>query len=29
LVTHELAHLDRADRTVRMDDGRLTVPEPV
>ncbi|MEL5959432.1 ABC transporter ATP-binding protein [Streptomyces sp. CLV115] len=29
LVTHDLAHLDRADRTVRMDDGRLTVPEPV
>ncbi|MEV5201461.1 ABC transporter ATP-binding protein [Streptomyces sp. NPDC053720] len=29
LVTHDLAHLDRVDRTVRMDDGRLTVPEPV
>lgn len=28
LVTHDLAHLDKADRTVRMDDGRLTVPEP-
>ncbi|WP_406500963.1 ABC transporter ATP-binding protein [Streptomyces sp. NBC_01590] len=28
LVTHDLAHLDRTDRTVRMDDGRLTVPEP-
>ncbi|WP_326768721.1 ABC transporter ATP-binding protein [Streptomyces sp. NBC_01591] len=29
LVTHDLAHLDKADRTVRMDDGCLTVPEPV
>ncbi|MFJ1638819.1 MULTISPECIES: ABC transporter ATP-binding protein [unclassified Streptomyces] len=29
LVTHDRTHLDRADRTVRMDDGRLTVPEPV
>ncbi|SFY01235.1 ABC transporter ATP-binding protein [Streptomyces atratus] len=29
LVTHDLIHLDRADRTVRMDDGRLTAPEPV
>ncbi|MFJ7196660.1 MULTISPECIES: ABC transporter ATP-binding protein [unclassified Streptomyces] len=29
LVTHDLTHLDRADRTVRMDDGRLTAPEPV
>ncbi|MFD7617693.1 ABC transporter ATP-binding protein [Streptomyces sp. NPDC059802] len=29
LVTHDRTHLDRVDRTVRMDDGRLTVPEPV
>ncbi|MEE1737842.1 ABC transporter ATP-binding protein [Streptomyces sp. BE147] len=28
LVTHDRAHLDRMDRTVTMDDGRLTVPEP-
>ncbi|MFF7033698.1 ABC transporter ATP-binding protein [Streptomyces griseus] len=26
LVTHDRAHLDRMDRTVTMDDGRLTVP---
>lgn len=30
LVTHDLAHLDRMDRTVTMDDGRLTTaPAPV
>ncbi|WNF30382.1 ABC transporter ATP-binding protein [Streptomyces sp. C11-1] len=29
LVTHDLAHLDRMDRTVTMDDGRLTVPARV
>lgn len=29
LVTHDLAHLDRMDRTVTMDDGRLTVPVQV
>lgn len=29
LVTHDLAHLDRMDRTVTMDDGRLTVPAAV
>ncbi|MDQ0987907.1 ABC transporter ATP-binding protein [Streptomyces sp. V2I9] len=29
LVTHDLAHLDRMDRTVTMDDGRLTVPAGV
>ncbi|MER5747427.1 ABC transporter ATP-binding protein [Streptomyces sp. NPDC002225] len=29
LVTHDRTHLDRVDRTVRMDDGRLTVAEPV
>ncbi|MFI1224341.1 MULTISPECIES: ABC transporter ATP-binding protein [unclassified Streptomyces] len=29
LVTHDLAHLDRMDRTVTMDDGRLTVPAQV
>lgn len=29
LVTHDLAHLDRMDRTVTMDDGRLTVPAEV
>ncbi|MCX4965673.1 ABC transporter ATP-binding protein [Streptomyces sp. NBC_00654] len=28
LVTHDRAHLDRMDRTVTMDDGRLTVPDP-
>ncbi|MFI8437807.1 ABC transporter ATP-binding protein [Streptomyces sp. NPDC079020] len=28
LVTHDRAHLDRMDRTVTMDDGRLTVPAP-
>ncbi len=26
LVTHDPAHLDRTDRTVTMDDGRLTRP---
>ncbi|WP_097867595.1 ABC transporter ATP-binding protein [Streptomyces sp. rh34] len=29
LVTHDLAHLERMDRTVTMDDGRLTVPARV
>ncbi|GGY42719.1 ABC transporter ATP-binding protein [Streptomyces anulatus] len=29
LVTHDLAHLERMDRTVTMDDGRLTVPAGV
>ncbi|MEU3052329.1 ABC transporter ATP-binding protein [Streptomyces griseus] len=29
LVTHDLAHLDRMDRTATMDDGRLTVPARV
>ncbi|MZG04166.1 ABC transporter ATP-binding protein, partial [Streptomyces sp. SID5614] len=29
LVTHDRAHLDRVDRTVTMDDGRLTVPAGV
>ncbi|MFD5198999.1 ABC transporter ATP-binding protein [Streptomyces sp. NPDC058375] len=29
LVTHDLAHLERMDRTVTMDDGRLTVPAHV
>ncbi|MFF4081246.1 ABC transporter ATP-binding protein [Streptomyces sp. NPDC001777] len=29
MVTHDRAHLHRADRTVTMDDGRLTVPERV
>ncbi|MFE3403957.1 MULTISPECIES: ABC transporter ATP-binding protein [Streptomyces] len=29
LVTHDLAHLERMDRTVTMDDGRLTVPSGV
>ncbi|MET9659710.1 ABC transporter ATP-binding protein [Streptomyces sp. NPDC006510] len=29
LVTHDRTHLDRVDRTVQMDDGCLTVPEPV
>ncbi|MBK3587509.1 ATP-binding cassette domain-containing protein, partial [Streptomyces sp. MBT57] len=29
LVTHDLAHLDRMDRTVTMDDGRLTLPAAV
>ncbi|MFH9689636.1 ABC transporter ATP-binding protein [Streptomyces sp. NPDC017413] len=29
LVTHDLAHLGRMDRTVTMDDGRLTVPAGV
>ncbi|MFE4379689.1 ABC transporter ATP-binding protein [Streptomyces cyaneofuscatus] len=29
LVTHDRAHLDRMDRTVTMDDGRLTVPARV
>lgn len=29
LVTHDLAHLDRMDRTVTMDDGRLTAPARV
>ncbi|CAM5393153.1 ABC transporter ATP-binding protein [Streptomyces badius] len=29
LVTHDPAHLDRADRTVTMDDGRLTAPAGV
>ncbi|MGW7090532.1 ABC transporter ATP-binding protein [Streptomyces sp. NPDC054874] len=29
LVTHDLAHLERMDRTVTMDDGWLTVPAGV
>lgn len=29
LVTHDLAHLERMDRAVTMDDGRLTVPAGV
>ncbi|MFK0145487.1 ABC transporter ATP-binding protein [Streptomyces griseus] len=29
LVTHDLAHLERMDRTATMDDGRLTVPAEV
>ncbi|MFF3389494.1 ABC transporter ATP-binding protein [Streptomyces sp. NPDC002669] len=29
MVTHDRAHLHRTDRTVTMDDGRLTVPERV
>ncbi|MER7697881.1 MULTISPECIES: ABC transporter ATP-binding protein [unclassified Streptomyces] len=29
LVTHDRAHLDRMDRMVTMDDGRLTVPARV
>ncbi|WP_334662731.1 ABC transporter ATP-binding protein [Streptomyces cyaneofuscatus] len=29
LVTHDRAHLDRMNRTVTMDDGRLTVPAQV
>ncbi|MFF9350110.1 ABC transporter ATP-binding protein [Streptomyces sp. NPDC014734] len=28
LVTHDRTHLDRADRTVTMHDGRLTAPAP-
>ncbi|MFE7396004.1 ABC transporter ATP-binding protein [Streptomyces sp. NPDC057557] len=28
MVTHDRAHLDRVDRTVTMDDGRLTAPAP-
>lgn len=28
MVTHDRAHLDRVDRTVSMDDGRLSVPAP-
>ncbi|MEU6017103.1 ABC transporter ATP-binding protein [Streptomyces sp. NPDC047515] len=28
MVTHDRAHLERTDRAVTMDDGRLTVPTP-